>query len=237
MPIQTNIIFALAKANFAELWLAELWRRVGERAGTTRPRFSFVDQASRHRGNLAGRARGPGPTPSPSAPDEGRGHTTFRTALFALGARSPFITSPRWERWERETGAPRWAKHPQDTRHSKAADQVSSQRLCLRPLTCRFLGRHPSGVGRYGFCVPPFRSKKGNARSDRWRICAKRAVAQTAFLWRSTDQRVRGRSPDLSAEAKVHDVAVGHDVILALKPHFTGIPRAGLTAASDIVIV
>jgi hypothetical protein len=187
-------------SRICETDLAELWRRVGQRAGTTRPRFSFADWAGRHRGNLAGCARGPGPTPSPSAPDEGRGHTTLLLALHYSHCTIRTVCDHHLSSWhrhpdplptaERETGAAREAS----SRHSKAAGQVSNQRLCLRPPDVPFSGRHPSGVGRYGFRVPPFRSKKGNARSDRQRICVTRAVAQTAFLWRSMGQVVRGHS-------------------------------------------
>jgi hypothetical protein len=35
----------------------------------------------------------------------------------------------------------------------------------------------------------------------------------------------------------VHDVTVGHDVILALEPHLAGVACAHLAAASDIVVI
>jgi hypothetical protein len=46
-----------------------------------------------------------------------------------------------------------------------------------------------------------------------------------------------GRCLSLRAEAKVHDVAVLHDVVLAFEPHFANLTRAGLAAASDIIVI
>ena len=45
------------------------------------------------------------------------------------------------------------------------------------------------------------------------------------------------RNLNSSIEAKVHDVAVLHDVVLALEPHLAGVACAHLAATSDIFVI
>ena len=45
------------------------------------------------------------------------------------------------------------------------------------------------------------------------------------------------RSAVSGREPEVHDVAVRHDVVLALKPQLAGVARACLAAAGDIVVI
>ena len=59
------------------------------------------------------------------------------------------------------------------------------RRLCLRPPNVPVSRPASVGSSDLRLCVPPFRSQKGNARSDPVRICATPGGAQTAFLWRT----------------------------------------------------
>jgi hypothetical protein len=78
----------------------------------------------------------------------------------------------RDSRSNRQLPTSRNVRYATDCAHSKAAGQVITSGFAFVPLTCRFLGRHWSGCRTVcGFRVPPFRSKKGNARPDPNRIC------------------------------------------------------------------
>ena len=45
------------------------------------------------------------------------------------------------------------------------------------------------------------------------------------------------KSGQLRREAEMHDVAVLHDIILALEPHLSGIARTGFAAARHVIVV